>query len=534
MVVSQKKILVTYGLPYANGKLHLGHALGLLQTDCYVRALRFLGEDVLFVCGDDAHGTPIMLNAKKQGKSSEELISEMYTSHVNDIEGFLISVNHYHTTHCQLNTDIVHAVYHKLEDNHLIETKNISQAYDEASSMFLPDRYVKGDCPLCDAKGQYGDHCEVCGKTYALSDLKNPVSVISNETPVWKESEHYFYKLSKKQASIEKWLSHSNVQSSIKNKLSEWFGNLQDWDISRDAPYFGIQIPNTENKYFYVWLDAPFGYLTVMGDSQGLKDPKAVFSLWNEYKIEHFIGKDIVYFHGVFWPSVLESAGLNVPSRLHVHGFLTIMGEKMSKSRGTFVLLEDYLDKLPPDMLRYYFASRLSSQVSDVDLNWGDFMQKVNSDLVGKLINIGNRTQNFLHKHYHGQLGSNVDIELWDKLVASQDKIEQAYRDVDLSGVCRIVMELCDYTNQYIDHHKPWQIAKTEQKKDLLIICTTALNAFRFLTYRLAPMVPTIAKAVGKSFDEEIVWGVEPLLNQACKPFPHLLARITEDQIDFS
>lgn len=533
-IVGNKKTLVTYALPYANGPLHLGHALGMVQADCYVRAMRLMNKQVLFVCGDDAHGTPIMLNAKKQGKTSEQLIEEIYKMHLKDVKGLDISVDHYHTTHCQLNTDIVHSVYNVLDKEDLIQEKTIEQAYDEQNAMFLPDRYIKGGCPLCKSIDQYGDHCEVCGKTYAIADLINPISVMSNEPPIWKGSVHYFYKLSQKQKTVENWLSEANVQSMVKNKLSEWFGGLQDWDISRDAPYFGIQIPNTENKYFYVWLDAPFGYLSAMGDSLGLTDPKAVFEAWNQYSVEHFIGKDIIYFHGVFWPSVLESAGLGLPNRLHVHGFLTISGDKMSKSRGTFVRLDAYLEKLPSDVLRYYFASRLSPQVIDVDLNWPDFMQKVNSDLIGKLINIGNRMQGFLHKHYDGVLGSEVDDVLWDSLISSQDKIEQTYQEVDLANVCRIIMELCDQTNQYIDHHKPWIIAKTEEKQELQKICTTALNAFRFLTYRLAPMIPGIASKVADSFDEKVVWDKTLLLNQPHKPLAHLLNRITEDQVDFS
>lgn len=532
--MNEKKRLVTYALPYANGPLHLGHALGLVQVDVYVRALRLLGKSVDFVCGDDAHGTPIMLNAKAQDKDPETLIAEIYQQHVKDIQGLNIALDHYHTTHCDLNTQVVHAVYHRLEEKGLINTKEIQQAYDETSQMFLPDRYIKGECPLCGAKDQYGDHCESCGKTYEISALKNPVSVMSGEPPVWRGSQHYFYALSQKQSVVEHWLSEANVQSAVKNKLSEWFGGLQDWDISRDAPYFGIEIPATVDKYFYVWLDAPFGYMSSMGDYLGLREAEAVFSAWNDYQIEHFIGKDIVYFHGVFWPSVLESSGLALPSRLHVHGFLTISGEKMSKSRGTFVRLDEYLDKLPADMLRYYFASRLSSQVTDVDLNWPDFVHKINSDLIGKLINIGNRVQGFIHKHYDGKLGDSIDDALWEALVASDEEIQAAYEALDLAQVCRLVMELCDKTNQYVDQHKPWVLAKQEDKGNLHEVGTTALNAFRFLGYRLAPIIPGIADKIAKSFQEEIQWSLEPHLEKDCQRFEHLLERVTEDQTDFS
>lgn len=530
--VEKKKRLVTYALPYANGSLHLGHALGLSQTDCYVRALRLMGEDVTFVCGDDAHGTPIMLNARKNEISPEQLVETIFKEHCLDIEQLSISVDTYHTTHCQLNEDIVHAAYHRLYRKGYIITKNIKQAYDETCSMFLPDRYIKGDCPKCGAGNQYGDCCEVCGKTYAMAELKNPKSTMSNATPVLKETEHYFYALSKTQAIIKKWLHQALVPESVKNKLSEWFGGLHDWDISRDAPYFGIKIPNTEHKYFYVWLDAPFGYLSALGAELGTSDAETVLNAWNTYQVEHFVGKDIVYFHGVFWPSVLSSCDLVLPHRLHVHGFLNISGDKMSKSRGTFILLQDYLAIFPPDLLRYYFASRLSSSVADVDFNATDFMLKTNADLVGKLVNIGNRLQGFLHQHYSGILGEVYDVALWQLLISADAEIQQAYRDVDLAAVCRQVMLLCDQTNQYINDHKPWEMAKKEEKEVLLKVCTTGLNAFRYLVYRLAPIVPNIAEHVANSFNESIVWDIEPLINHRCEPFKHLVSRVTKEQID--
>lgn len=532
--MEERKKLITYALPYANGPLHLGHALGFTQVDCYVRALRLKGKDVLFVCGDDAHGTPIMLNAEKQGKTPKALIDQIYTEHKRDVQALGVALDHYHTTDCQLNEDIVHAVYHRLEAKELIAKRSVEQAYDESLNMFLPDRYVRGECPKCGAKDQYGDHCEVCGKTYDIATLVSPQSVMSGQTPVWRKSDHYFYRLSETQPVIENWLETAKVQTGVKNKLSEWFGGLQDWDISRDKPYFGIRIPNTEDKYFYVWLDAPFGYLSAFGDYLNLQDPEAVFSRWAEYEISHFIGKDIIYFHGVFWPSVLEASGIRQPSSLYVHGFLNIDGEKMSKSRGTFVLLADYLEKLPSDMLRYYFASRLSQGVLDVDLNWQDFKQKINADLVGKLVNIGNRTQGFLHKFYQGKMGDTVDTVFWEKLISRQSIIEDAYEKVDLAQVCREVMELCDLTNQYIDQHKPWEIAKTEERENLLEVVSTSLNAFRYLSALLAPIIPDLALKISNHFDQAVSWDSNPLLNHPCERFPHLLKRVEDDQIDFS
>lgn len=538
--MNKNKKLITYALPYANGPLHLGHMMGLIQVDCYARALRMAGEDIMFVCGDDAHGTPIMLNAQKKNMTPEELIKMFYDDHVADLKSFSISVDGYHSTHDVLNFSVVHNVYQTLDNAGCIGASNVNQAFDEQEEMFLPDRYIKGVCPLCGAKDQYGDHCEVCGKTYAIEELKSPRSTVSNTEPVWKTSEHFLYKLSEKKAEAELWLKEANLQESVRNKLEEWFVSsdgkesetLKDWDISRDAPYFGIDIPGQPNKYFYVWLDAPFGYMSSMGSTLGLSHVKDVFDAWNEREIIHFIGKDIVYFHGIFWPSVLKSAGLRQPSQLHVHGFLTMAGDKMSKSRGTFVAIKDCLAVFSPDMLRYYFASRLSIGVTDVELNWDDFRQKINSDLVGKLANIGSRSQGFLHKHFDGKLGDSVDRAIWDAVSQKKEQVEMAFSSKNMALACRLVMEMCDEINQYIDHEKPWVLAKSDDLEHLHTVVTTAMNLFRLVVYLLAPITPSIASRVAKAFyDAQPLWAVEILLNHNIDVFEHLVARVSDEDL---
>ena len=532
--MSTEKI-ITYALPYANGMLHLGHILGMVQSDCYVRSQRLLGEKVLYLCGDDAHGTPIMLNAMKQEITPDELVSKYYQEHVQDIEGFNISFDGYHTTHDALNTHIVHTVYHRLMEKGAIIEKSVEQAYDESQGMFLPDRYIKGICPKCGAEDQYGDHCEVCGKTYGIKELKSPKSILSGGEPVWKASAHDFYRLSSHQNYVEKWLDTVVIQDSVKNKLKEWFvEGLMDWDITRDDPYFGIGIPNKPGKYFYVWLDAPFGYLTSLGKTLGLETFEDVALAWNCRQVEHFIGKDIVCFHGVFWPSVLEQAGLRVPDRLQVHGFLTMSGDKMSKSRGTFVQARAYLDKLPPDLIRYYFASRLSPSVSDIDLDWEDFVLKINADLVGKLANIGSRSQGFAHKHMQGKLGDKVDLVFWNNLIREHEAIAGAYKEINLAKVCRLVMMLCDETNQYIADKKPWVLAKSEDMAELGMVVTTAMNAFRYLSYWLSPVIPEIAEKVKECLGEEtFVLTKDPLLGSKIHEFGHLVARISSEDVTF-
>ncbi len=533
-MVKNNKI-VTYALPYANGMLHLGHIMGMIQADCYVRSQRLMGESLTFVCGDDAHGTPIMLNALKQGVAPEDLVAGFLEAHIKDVEAFNISFDGYHTTHSKLNTEVVHEVYARLSTEGVIITKDIEQAYDESASMFLPDRYIKGTCPKCHADDQYGDHCEACGKTYSIKELQNPRSTMSDSEPVWRLSLHDFFELSTQQIYIEGWLESVLMQDSVKNKLGEWFvEGLQDWDITRDEPYFGIGIPNKPGKYFYVWLDAPFGYISSLGYTLSLTKPSEIFNVWNNAEIEHFIGKDIICFHGIFWPAVLNKAGLKSPDKVHVHGFLTLSGSKMSKSRETFVTAEDYLSKLPSDLLRYYMASRLSSSVTDVDLDWTDFRQKINSDLVGKLANIGSRCQGFVHKHQEGRLSNQVDSSFWEKLTANHDEIQQAYQEVNLAQVCRLVMMLCDETNQYIADKKPWMLAKEPDMQALALVSTTGMNAFRYLVYWLSPIIPTIADKVAVAMgDQKPVITVEPLYNHPIQEFEHLLGRLDEEDTKF-
>lgn len=532
--MSTEKI-ITYALPYANGSLHLGHILGMVQSDCYVRSLRLLGEKVLYLCGDDAHGTPIMLNAMKQAITPDELVSKYYVEHTEDIKGFNIGFDGYHSTHDPLNTLIVHSVYQRLAAQGAIIEKSVEQAYDESKGMFLPDRYIKGTCPKCGATDQYGDHCEACGKTYGIKELKAPQSILSGAEPIWRASLHDFYQLSTHQSYVETWLNKVTIQDSVKNKLKEWFvDGLMDWDITRDEPYFGIGIPNKPGKYFYVWLDAPFGYLTSLGKTLGLETYDEITSAWNSREVEHFIGKDIVYFHGVFWPSVLEKAGLRSPDKLQVHGFLTMSGDKMSKSRGTFVQAKTYLDKLPADLLRYYFASRLSPTVSDIDLDWEDFVLKTNSDLVGKLANIGSRSQGFLHKHMQGTMGSELDLVFWQQLIREHRSIEAAYREINLAKVCRLVMTLCDETNQYIADKKPWVIAKSDNISELAIVVTTSMNAFRYLTYCLSPIIPSVAEKVREAMgDEALVFTTDTLLGAKIHQFAHLIERVSADNVEF-
>ncbi|MDC3180594.1 methionine--tRNA ligase [Gammaproteobacteria bacterium] len=527
------KKLVTYALPYANGQLHLGHMLGMIQSDVYVRSLRMQGEDVLYVCGDDAHGTPIMLNAQRQGITPEELIEKMSIDHQKDIHSFGINFDFYGSTHDDLNTQLVHAVYQRLDDANMLTQAKIEQAYDDSEQMFLPDRFVKGTCPKCGAKEQYGDHCEVCGKTYALKELIDPISIVSGQVPVWRQSSHVFYRLSADQEGAKQWLDTSDVQSSIRNKLSEWFvDGLQNWDITRDAPYFGIKIPNREQQYFYVWLDAPFGYMTSFARALSLQEVSAIFEQWNAYEVEHFIGKDIVYFHGIFWPSVLRSAKLKPPVKMHVHGFVTLESQKMSKSRGHFISPKAFIKYLPSDMMRYYLASRLALGVVDIDIDWEDFRLKVNADLVGKLANLCSRTQGFIHKYHEGHLDKQVDEAFWQELIAKHSEIEEAYRSLNIAQAVKLVMLQCDLANQYVDAHKPWQLVKEGKVEEAVLVSTTALNAFRYLMSALAPIMPETATRVQTAFKDELGFALRPIVEQKIEKFSHVFSRVTVEDIE--
>ena len=531
-----KKYFVTTSLPYANGPLHLGHMLEQIQADIWVRFQRLQGNEVVFVSGDDAHGSAIMLSAKKENISPQEWINEIWKKHYADSKAFNISYDIFHSTRSQENEALVGEMFQALSKNSFIKTAEIMQAFDEKAQMFLPDRFIKGTCPICGASDQYGDNCEVCGATYDPSDLKDPYSVLTKSRPIMKGSEHVFFDLGKQQQVLESWLQNANLQPAVKNKLSEWFSQgLRDWDISRDAPYFGFLIPGYEDKYFYVWVDAPMGYIAGLSKLSQLQDNRLVEAIWKkseDWQIHHFIGKDIIYFHGLFWPAVLDAAQFNKPSSLHAHGFLTIDGEKMSKSRGTFITAESYLAKLSPEYLRYYFACKLGDGIQDMDLAWDDFTQKCNADLVGKIINIGSRSAGFIHKLFQGLTADTLDDQtLIDTISQAKDDIGLAYHNKQFSLAMREIMGLADKVNQYIDKQKPWILAKDDQQHDKVHrVCTTALMAFYQLMIYLSPVIPESSKKAGQFFNKEnVTWQDldEPLLQVRIQPFPRVLERIT-------
>lgn len=528
-----RKILVTSALVYANGPLHLGHILEQIQTDIWVRFQKLQGHDCLYVGGDDAHGTPIMISAKTKGITPEQLIAKTKSSHEKDSADFLISFDNYHTTHSPENHDLTNAVYTKLLKNDDIEVKIIDQAFDEEAKMFLPDRYIKGTCPRCGAQNQNGDNCENCGATYATDELLNPISIISGKPPTQKASEHYFFRLSKYTEFLKTW-GKKSLQTEIINKLNEWFtSGLKSWDISRDAPYFGFAIPNQPGKYFYVWLDAPLGYIASLKHlSQHQKiNCDEYWQYDSSVELYHFIGKDIIYFHALFWPAILESAHLRKPTKIFTHGYLTINGQKMSKSRGTFILARDYLNCLNPEYLRYYFATKLISSIDDIDLNLADFIQRNNSDLVGKVINIASRTAKFINQNFQNILATTLDApELFSEGVNLAEKISAAYDTRNFSSATRLIMHLADLTNQYLDEKKPWSLAKIDPKNPLIQrVCTTGINIYRLLVIFLKPILPLLA-ANSEDFLQVKPLSFEdyktPLLQHKIKEFKPLMPRI--------
>ncbi|HYJ39935.1 MAG TPA: methionine--tRNA ligase [Steroidobacteraceae bacterium] len=498
-----RKILVTSALPYANGALHLGHIIETVQTDIWVRFQRMQGHDCIYVCAEDTHGTPVMIKAQAEGITPEELITRVAAEHRADYEGFLIGHDHFHSTHSAENKAITADLYGKLKAAGHITTRSVRQAYDEKAGMFLPDRYVKGECPVCHTADQYGDSCENCGATYTPDKLISPVSTISGTPPVWRESEHYFFKLGDFTAVLRGWLEGGGArQPEVRAKLAEWFeAGLQDWDISRDAPYFGFEIPGAPGKYFYVWFDAPIGYL---GSFKALCDKRGLN--YDEYlkadsttELYHFIGKDISYFHNLFWPAVLHGSGCRKPTAVFVHGFLTINGAKMSKSRGTFITARRYLERLPPEPLRFYFAGKLSSGVDDIDLSLEDFVARVNSDIVGKLVNIASRCAGFVQRG-GGKLAAQLpDPQLYAEFAALRSTIGDLYDARDYSAAMRGIMGLADRANQYVDTHKPWALAKDPARAaEVLAVCTQGINLFRVLMSYLAPVMPQMAEKAGK------------------------------------
>ncbi|MEJ5259938.1 MAG: methionine--tRNA ligase [Anaerohalosphaeraceae bacterium] len=533
-----RKLIVTSALPYANGPIHIGHLVEYIQTDIWVRFQKACGNECYYFCADDTHGTPIMIRARSEGISPEKLIERMHKEHLRDFTGFQIRFDNYYSTHSEENRQLSERIYQGALRAGSIVKKTIQQAYDEQEKMWLPDRYIKGTCPRCKAEGQYGDSCDVCGAHYQTTELINPVSVISGKPPVLKESVHYFFRLSDYEAALKDLFAKGYVQDSVRNKLDEWFAaGLKDWDISRDGPYFGFKIPGEQDKYFYVWLDAPIGYMASCKnfcDRNGMDFEQ----VWNsgEYEICHFIGKDIMYFHALFWPALLMSASLRVPTKLFVHGFLTVNGQKMSKSKGTFITAETYLKHLDPQYLRYYYASKLTGDVSDIDLNLEDFISRVNADLVGKLANLASRCVPMLTQKLDGRLGrlDEKGNALLEQLLASCEKIKADYEALNYASVVRTIASLADICNRFVEDAQPWVTLKTEPEKTRTDL-TAVLNAVKVLTIYLKPILPVFAEKI------ETVLDIPPLTfaqtherleNKLIRPYIRLVERIEKEKVD--
>ena len=541
MLETPRKILVTSGLPYVNGSPHMGHLVEYLQSDIWVRYQKLRGQDCLYVCASDAHGTPIMLNARKLGISPEELTTRVTAEFLEVFKAFDVEFDNFHTTHSAENEALTIEMFEALRATGDIYTKTIEQAYDEQENMFLPDRFVRGKCPRCKTEDQYGDACENCGATYAPTDLIDPVSVLSGTTPVRRESEHYFFRLSQYEDRLRRWMREATLDKNILAKLEEWFAaGLQDWDISRDAPYFGIRIPGTEDKYFYVWLDAPIGYVSSFKNLCDRRDDLDFDEYWrpgHATEVFHFIGKDIMYFHTLFWPAVLQGAGFRTPTSVFAHGFLTVNGQKMSKSRGTFINARTYLDNLHPAYLRYYYAAKLGPTIEDLDLNLDDFVARVNSDLVGKLINIASRCAGFINKRFDSSLAAALpEPGLFEEFAASAATIAGHYEGREYSKAMRQVMALADKANRYIDERKPWVMIKNEQQLDeVQAVCTQGLNLFRTLMIYLTPVIPSVA-ADARAFFGESRWSLDdvatPLLGTRIEKFRPLLTRVDAAQVE--
>jgi methionyl-tRNA synthetase len=534
MTDSPRKILITSALPYANGPIHLGHLVEYIQTDIWARFQRARGHEAIYVCADDAHGTPIMLKARAEGVEPEELIARVRKEHVADFAEFLVDFDHYHSTHSEENRYCATRIYEGLRAGGHIAVRTIRQAYDPEAKMFLPDRFIKGTCPKCGAADQYGDSCEACGATYSPTDLIDPVSAISGARPVDRDSEHYFFQLADFETFLREWTGSGSLQSAIRNKLDEWFdAGLADWDISRDAPYFGFEIPDAPGKFFYVWLDAPIGYMAsfkAYAEKNGL-DFDAWWSPGSETEMYHFIGKDIAYFHTLFWPAMLHGAGFRTPTAVFCHGFLTVNGQKMSKSRGTFIRARDFLDHLNPEALRYYFAAKLGAGVDDIDLSLDDFVQRVNADLVGKVVNIASRCAGFLTRRFDNALANALPRpDLHQQFVVAGDAIARHYEAREYSQAMRQIMALADQANQYIDEARPWVLAKdSERAGEVQAICTQGLDLFRILVIYLAPVLPAIAARAGAFLNrEDLAWAAReaPLIGGTIQPYEPLLTRI--------
>lgn len=538
-VNAARKILVTSALPYANGPLHLGHMLEQVQTDIWVRFQKSRGHDCLYVCADDAHGTAIMLAAEKLGISPEEHIDNMRKLHVKDSDGFLIDFANYYSTHSSENRKWSEEIYHRLKANNHIASREITQAFDPEKELFLADRFIKGSCPRCKTPDQYGDNCEACGATYSPADLIDPVSAISGAKPVNRDSTHFFFKLPEFEAMLKQWLDSDTLQPQVANKLREWTdAGLQEWDISRDAPYFGFEIPGEPGKYFYVWLDAPIGYIASFENycQRSDHDFEAYLQPGGDTELYHFIGKDIINFHGLFWPAMLHSAGLRTPTAIFAHGFLTVNGTKMSKSRGTFINASTYLEHLDAEYLRYYFAAKLSNSVDDIDLNLEDFIQRVNSDVVGKVVNIASRCAGFLRKGFDNRLAPVcAEPVLLDEFIAAGTTIAALYEQREFNKAIREIVALADKANQYIDGKKPWVLAKEEGKEaEVHDVCSVGINLFRVLMTYLKPVLPAMAEKSEAFLKVSLDWTAleAPLTSHELAKFKPLIQRIDPKQVE--
>ena len=539
MTEASRKILVTSALPYANGPLHLGHMLEQVQTDIWVRFQRSRGNHCLYICADDAHGTAIMLSAEKAGITPEEQIEQVKAAHLKDSTGFLVHFDNYHSTHSEENRRWSETIYKRIEQQGHIAVREITQSYDQEKGLFLADRFIKGTCPKCKTPDQYGDNCEACGATYSPVDLIDPISALSGTTPVDRESDHLFFRLGDFEELLRGWTRSGSLQPAVANKLNEWIeAGLQDWDISRDAPYFGFEIPGHPGKYFYVWLDAPIGYIASTEDycARSGEDFDSYWIREDETELYHFIGKDIVNFHGLFWPAMLHTAGLRMPNAVYAHGFLTVDGTKMSKSRGTFIMASTYLEHLDPEYLRYYFAAKLSSGVDDIDLNLNDFVQRVNSDLVGKVVNIASRCAGFLRKKFDNRMAVECSEQaLLDEFIAAGDDIAALYETRDFGRAMREIIALADRANQYIDDKKPWVLAKEEgREQEVQDVCSTGINLFRVLITYLKPVLPEMAARAEQFLQIDVDWHSlkSPLTDHQLEVFKPLLQRVDPEHVD--
>jgi len=536
-----RRILVTSALPNANGAIHLGHLLEHIQTDIWVRFQRLRGHQVTYVCADDTHGTATMLKAEEEGTSAEALIERMRQEHARDFVGFLVEHDNYYSTHSEENREFSELIYGRLKDRGLIFTRTVKQLYDPERKMFLADRFVKGTCPNCGAADQYGDNCEVCGATYDATELGDVRSLISGASPVLNDSEHYFFDLGQYTDFLRDWLASGHVQPEVANKLQEWLRDgLRPWDISRDAPYFGFLIPGTDNKYFYVWMDAPIGYMASFKNFTDARNDVNFDEYWQPgtaTEVHHFIGKDIVNFHALFWPAVLDAAGFRTPTRIHTHGFITVDGTKMSKSRGTFVNAATYLEHLKPEYLRYYYAAKLNGTVDDIDINLEDFVARVNSDLVGKVVNIASRCAGFITRHFAGRLAGTLhDQALWQRFYDSAETIAERFEKGDTARAVRDITALADHANQYIANHAPWSMIKEDGREaEVQAVCSQGINLYRLLVIYLKPILPQLA-ADSEAFlnVQPLTWQdlEAPLLDHNIEPFKALFQRLDKDAVD--